>query len=140
MNEEAMDRDVEALGALIRDRTADPDELATARLRAARRAAVDAMPAAPNALRQLIPFAAAAMLVVTVSVGLGNTGRDAPELLVVDPVTAPNADPMYGSSEGSGVEQLIGTEDLEFLDQLEFYAWLEMQAEAELVEQPVTDG
>ncbi len=109
-----MDSTAVELGARLRSQLPDPDDLALAWLRAARQAAVRAMPAT-TVTQVALPFAVAALLMLTVALGLRATTTSAPESIAA----RPSAD----------LELLLGEEDLEFLDQLEFYAWLDMRAE-----------
>ena len=114
MGDDGMNSTVVELGARLRSQLPDPDDLALARLRAARQVAVRAMPAT-TWTRVALPFAVAALLMLTVGLGLRTTTTSAPATVAAQP--------------SADLELLLGEEDLEFLDQLEFYAWLDMRAE-----------
>jgi hypothetical protein len=137
MGDDGMDRAALEFGARLRAQVPDPDEVMAARLRAARRAAVAAMPETGGAW-SVIPFAAAAVLMLTVSLGLWTTTT----------TTTQTASGIDDPGTGRSVEILgppLDEDDLALLDDLEFYAWLELQAqtegsESEPVDAGVTDG
>jgi len=96
-------------GERLRAALPAPTVAELAHLRAARSAAVAAIPAAPPTT--MLPFAVAAVLVLTVGMGLSALRTSTPPV--------PSAQ----------LATLLDEEELQLLDELEFYAWLELQAE-----------
>ena len=120
MTEDEMDDQIDGaameFGARLRAQHREPDDLALARLRAARRSAVAAMPETDGAWSAL-PFAVAALLALTVGLGLWTTtlttttAMGVSDIIVVQ--SAPDSELPFGEGDlallavGQNVGQVV---------------------------------